>query len=190
MYQLRTTRGYELAAVVSAMQKAIRRGDARVAGYFALEMCASGFDQYCWRRLLTISAEDCWGILTQEVKALQDAYKALTKGRTKEANKTDMTGWVCVAKAVILMAEAKKSRDADHLVCFIYDQQRIDAEALAQALAEADPEPIPEVSPALVHTSFLLMRRSRGRPVRRDGRVAEVAVWNTAPAQELAVGDQ
>ena len=144
MYQLRTTRGYELAAVVSAMQKAIRRGDARVAGYFALEMCASGFDQYCWRRLLTISAEDCWGILTQEVKALQDAYKALTKGRTKEAKKTDMTGWVCVAKAVILMAEAKKSRDADHLVCFIYDQQRIDAGALAQALAEADPEPIPD----------------------------------------------
>ena len=107
-----------------------------MAGYFALEMCASGFDQYCWRRLLTISAEDCWGILTQEVKALQDAYKALTKGRTKEANKTDMTGWVCVAKAVILMAEAKKSRDADHLVCFIYDQQRIDAEALARSTGE------------------------------------------------------
>src|SRR5205807_8660453 len=56
--------------------------------------------------------------------------------------------------------------------------------------AHGSPERVAEVSPALVHTSFLLMRRSRGRPVRRDGRVAEVAVWNTAPAQELAVGDQ
>src|SRR5439155_16860817 len=107
MYQLRTKRGYELSAVVSAMQKAIRRGDARVAGYFALEMCVSGYDQYCWRRLLTISAEDCWGILTQEVKALQEAYKELTKGRKKAPGKMDMTGWVCVAKAIILMAAAK-----------------------------------------------------------------------------------
>ena len=51
----RTVRGYQLSEVVSAMQKAIRRGDARVAGYFAIEMFESGFDQYCWRRLLTVS---------------------------------------------------------------------------------------------------------------------------------------
>src|SRR5262245_32189544 len=115
MFHLRTKRGYQLSEVVSAMQKAIRRGDARVAGYFALEMCASGFDQYCWRRLLTISAEDIYGLVTKEILALQEAYRQLTKGRPKAARLEDMTGWICVAKAVILMAEAKKSRDADHL---------------------------------------------------------------------------
>ena len=66
---LRTKRGYQFSEVSSAMQKGIRRGDAALAGYWALELWESGFGQYVWRRLLTVSAEDCWGILTQEVKA-------------------------------------------------------------------------------------------------------------------------
>lgn len=36
--QLKTTRGYALSDVASALQKTIRRGDARLAGYFAIEM--------------------------------------------------------------------------------------------------------------------------------------------------------
>ena len=67
-------RGYAFCAVSSAMQKAIRRGDTRFAGYWALELWASGYGNYVWKRLLTVSAEDCWGILTQEVKALHDCY--------------------------------------------------------------------------------------------------------------------
>jgi replication-associated recombination protein RarA len=58
-YHLNTRRGYSFPAVSSAMQKAIRRGDAKLAGYWALELWASGFGQYVWRRLLTESAEDC-----------------------------------------------------------------------------------------------------------------------------------
>ena len=77
-YHLNTKRGYSFPAVSSAMQKAmqkeIRRGDAKLAGYWALELWASGFGQYVWRRLLTVSAEDCWGILTQEVKSVHDSY--------------------------------------------------------------------------------------------------------------------
>ncbi|MCX6877332.1 MAG: hypothetical protein NTW21_26515 [Verrucomicrobia bacterium] len=73
-YHLNTKRGYSFPAVSSAMQKAVRRGDAKLAGYWALELWASGFGQYVWRRLLTVSAEDCWGILTQEVKAVHDSY--------------------------------------------------------------------------------------------------------------------
>ena len=61
------------------MQKAIRRGDAKLAGYWALELWASGFGQYVWRRLLTVSAEDCWGILTPEVKALHDSYTEINR---------------------------------------------------------------------------------------------------------------
>ncbi len=78
--RFRTTRGYNFGEVSSAMQKAVRRGDAKLAGYWALELFASGYGNYVWKRLLTISAEDCWGILTQEVKALHDGYQHVNKG--------------------------------------------------------------------------------------------------------------
>ena len=37
-----------------AMQKAIRRADAAVAGFFALELWTSGYRDYVWKRLFTI----------------------------------------------------------------------------------------------------------------------------------------
>ena len=37
-YDLKTNRGYDLYEVASALQKSIRRGDYRVAGYMALEL--------------------------------------------------------------------------------------------------------------------------------------------------------
>ena len=40
---LRTVSGYDFFEVSSAMQKAIRRGDARVAGFFALELWHSNY---------------------------------------------------------------------------------------------------------------------------------------------------
>jgi len=73
-YHIDTKRGYSFPAVSSAMQKADRRGDAKLAGYWSLALWASGFGQYVWHRLLTVSADDCRGILTQEVKALHDSY--------------------------------------------------------------------------------------------------------------------
>ena len=54
-----TKRGYEFGEVSSAMQKAVRRADTRLAGYWALELWASGYGNYVWKRLLTVSAEDC-----------------------------------------------------------------------------------------------------------------------------------
>ena len=54
--QLRTKRNYNFSEVSSAMQKAIRRGDAQLAGYWALELWSSGFGRYVWKRLLTVSA--------------------------------------------------------------------------------------------------------------------------------------
>ena len=44
--QYRTVRGYELGDVVWAMQKAIRRGDAQLAGYWAMGLFESGFHPY------------------------------------------------------------------------------------------------------------------------------------------------
>ena len=141
-YHLHTKRGYSFPAVSSAMQKAVRRGDAKLAGYWALELWASGFGQYVWRRLLTISAEDCWGILTQEVKALHDSYTEINANLPARQPK----GRIFISKAVILLCLAKKSRDADHLQNFVYDRQAgIAPESLTDELeSSGEYVPIPD----------------------------------------------
>ena len=101
------------------MQKAIRRGDAKLAGYWALELWASGFGQYVWRRLLTVSAEDCWGILTAEVKALHDSYTEINETTPAKTPK----GRIFNSKAVILLCLAKNSRDTNPIQNSVNDQQ-------------------------------------------------------------------
>ncbi len=143
--QLTTKRGYVLGEVASALQKAVRRGDARLAGYWAVEMFESGYQEYAWRRLLTISAEDCWGILTHEVEALYNAWITIAAAKKKQAGEHP-PGRIFLAKAVILLALAKKSRDADHLTNYVYDRQAgLSDEALLRDLAAAREavEPVP-----------------------------------------------
>jgi replication-associated recombination protein RarA len=125
--ELTTVRGYSLPDVASALQKAIRRADGRIAGYFAIELFESGFAAYAWRRLLTISAEDCVELVTQEVTALRDAQLGAGKGR----------GRVFLAKAVLVLCQCGKSRDADHLTNLVYDRRAVDEALLERELAEA-----------------------------------------------------
>ena len=132
--RLRTIRGYDFSEVSSAMQKAVRRGETQLAGYLALELWASGFGNYVWKRLLTISAEDCWGIITAEVKALHDGYALINANIPARQSR----GRIFISKAVILLSEAKKSRDADHLQNLVYDQCKgVDADQLADELRSA-----------------------------------------------------
>jgi replication-associated recombination protein RarA len=116
MYMIHTKQGYPFDEASSAMQKAIRRGDTRIAGYFAIEFYESNMANYIWKRLLTISAEDCAGVITQEIEALHQAFLMVWK-----ANKPK--GRIFIAKAVILLCEWPKSRDADHLTNLIYDRK-------------------------------------------------------------------
>lgn len=145
MYTARrlTVRGYDMMDVVSALQKAVRRGDAKLAGYWAMEMYESNLAEYCWRRMLIISAEDCWGAITNEIESLYRSYQIVTKvGKSGFKN-----GKVFVAKAAILLAQASKCRDADHVICLVYERKLglTDAE-LEAAIEEARStvEPIPE----------------------------------------------
>jgi replication-associated recombination protein RarA len=131
----KTKRGYNLFEVASCLQKAIRRGDTALAGYMAIELFESGFHNYCWKRLLTISAEDCAGIITQEVKALHECFLKLNEGAKKPRSR------IFISKAVIVLCQARKSRDADHLQNFVYDREMIDAKALAKAVDEARENP-------------------------------------------------
>lgn len=121
-FQLRTKRGFDFYECASALQKAVRRADARVAGYFALELWHSGYGNYVWKRLFTISAEDCYGIITKEIEALWQGYELVNKGAKEEK------GRIFISKAVIILCESKKSRDADHLQNLVYDRNDVDVE--------------------------------------------------------------
>lgn len=139
---LRTVRGYDFYEVSSSMQKAIRRGDAKIAGYFALELFHSGYSEYCWKRLLTVSAEDCHGIITQEIKALYDSFHIINKGKSAKEQK----GRIFITKAVMILCFWIKNRDSDHLQNFVYDK-KIDMtdEEIEQYFTEVRKEPRVEI---------------------------------------------
>ena len=134
---IRTIQGYDFFEVSSAMQKAIRRGDAAVAGYFALELWHSNYRDYVWKRLFTISAEDCYGLITKEIEALWQGHELVNK----TAN--EPKGRIFVSKAVLLLCECRKNRDADHLQNFIYDRKMIDVEMWIEEIRR-EPIPIPD----------------------------------------------
>lgn len=118
-YDLRTQRGYDFYLVSSSLQKAIRRGDVRSAGYFALELFPK-YSEYCWKRLLTVSAEDCYGVITKEIMALYEGFKVVNKGKSGDK----LGGRIFISKAVILLCTQPHSRDADVLSNFVYDRKR------------------------------------------------------------------
>lgn len=81
------------------MQNAIRKGDYEVAGYAMWELIPE-YTPYLRKRLLVISAEDCFGVITKEILALCDI-----------GDEESLT------KALSLLCMAKKNRDADYFVC-------------------------------------------------------------------------
>ena len=117
---LRTQRGYDFYEVASALQKSIRRADVKLAGYMALELFPR-YAEYCWKRLLTISAEDCYGLITQEIKSLYDSFWVVNKGKKGE----ELKGRIFISKAVIILCTCGHSRDADLLSNYIYDKKAL-----------------------------------------------------------------
>lgn len=134
---LRTTGGYDFFECSSAMQKAIRRNDPAVAGFFALELWTSGYRDYVWKRLFTISAEDCYGLITGEIESLWQGHQLVNKGSSTPK------GRIFVSKAVLLLCSVRKNRDADHLQNFVYDQQLIDVEKWIEDV-RSNPLPVPD----------------------------------------------
>lgn len=141
--KLRTKQGYDFFECSSAMQKAIRRNDVRIAGYFALELFHSGYYNYVWKRLMTISAEDCHGIITLEIAALMEGFNLVNAGKSEKEK-----GRIFISKAVIILCEHNKNRDPDHLQNFVYDKKAEMSDVqITRALMSSEPEayiPIPE----------------------------------------------
>lgn len=98
-YQMLTRTGKSFWEVTSAMQNGIRKGDYEIAGHCLWELLPQ-YTPYLRKRLLVISAEDCYGILTKEILPLCEYG-------TEES----------LTKALALLCKAKKNRDADYFVC-------------------------------------------------------------------------
>jgi len=134
--KLFTKRGYTLLDCASALQKSIRRGDYKIAGYFAHELVASNYHNYVWKRLLTIAAEDCYGIINTEILALKESFDFINKS-TKRGD--DIKGRIFISKACIILCTALKSRESDHLQCLVYDKKiGITDEEIEQELQQTD----------------------------------------------------
>ena len=123
-YERLTKNGYDMFTMSSMIQKAIRRCDIPHAAYAANELSVK-YRAYLWRRLLTVSAEDCYGIMTKEIVALQQADEIVNKN-----SKPGATNDLFIAKAVVLLCMARKNRDADYVACnFMWnDEPLTDAE--------------------------------------------------------------
>lgn len=123
--ELRTLHGHNLFDISSLLQKSIRRGEYQLAGYAANEMFQR-YECYLWKRLLTCSAEDCFGIMTKEIIALMQASDKVNKGC-----KPDCKNPLFVAKAIVLLCSARKNRDADYFACnFMQDNTTIPPEKI------------------------------------------------------------
>lgn len=110
-FKLLTKNGYDMYEMSSMIQKAIRRCDIPHAAYAANEL-SEKYRKYLWKRLLTVSAEDCYGIITKEIIALQQADDFVNQNA-----KAGDTNDLFIAKAVVLLCMARKNRDADYVAC-------------------------------------------------------------------------
>lgn len=124
-YQLKTRNGHNMYDMASLLQKSIRRADIDHASYAAYELFGN-FHKYLWRRLIIISAEDCWGIITKEIIALHQAEE-IAFGNRKGYDKDP----IFVAKAVTLLCMARKNRDGCYVACnFMLPDRTLDPEVI------------------------------------------------------------
>lgn len=114
---LTTRNGHNMYDMASMMQKAIRRNLPRYASYAAYELYGSYYT-FVWRRLLVISAEDCYGIMTKEIIALKLADDEVNKNKRGYDRDT-----IFLAKAVMLLCMARKNRDACYVACNFMNSQ-------------------------------------------------------------------
>lgn len=111
----RTKRGYDAFEVVSAFQKAIRRGDPDAALYWGFEVYKSGYPDWAWKRLRIIATEDV-GVAAPagfqaDIEALYGRYVDFKRKLGTRASADEGLFWFC--HATILCATAPKSRLVD-----------------------------------------------------------------------------
>lgn len=111
MPRLYTKSGHDFYVVASLLQKSIRRGDWKRAGYAANELYQD-YPDFLWNRLLIISCEDCLAPITEEILALRKADSMVNKKKPR-----DRRTKIFVGKAIVLLIECYKGREADFMAC-------------------------------------------------------------------------
>lgn len=108
-FELRTKNGYRLDEAVSALQKAIRRGQEEKALYWAYEMIHGGYIAYFWRRLSVIVVEDI-GLANPFAPVLINSLAQLNE----RVNKNNYIETFHPTMAVLYLCRSPKSREVDY----------------------------------------------------------------------------
>lgn len=115
-HAVKTVNGHITYEAVSALQKAIRRGETDNAVYWAVDLDLSGYTQWVWNRLLIITSEDvgpAWPEGPAVIRALFDNWKLL---KSKPRNPAP----IFITHAVVLLCRASKTRAIDHIATVHY----------------------------------------------------------------------
>jgi replication-associated recombination protein RarA len=128
-WNLTTLNGYRADEVVSALQKAVRRGDCDGAVYWAHEMNLSGLGAWAWRRLLIITSEDI-GLAEPNAPAVVAGLWTLSQvllahQEKPAAGEKVQHPWLQLLQATWYLARCAKNRElADMTTLFEIRAQR------------------------------------------------------------------
>lgn len=103
---VKTRNWYNMFEISSLIQKALRRRDAEMA-YFAANELIPHYRNYLWKRLLTVSAEDCYDMVTGRIMELHNL----------DVSQPDHANRKYIAVAVSTLLNARKNRDGDYFAC-------------------------------------------------------------------------
>ena len=104
--------GHSIFEISSLIQKALRRSDTRMALYASAEMLPK-YRNYLWKRLLTVSAEDCHDMVTSKIMNLHDKDKCGSGGWNNST----------LENALSILLTARKNRDADYMACNLFNSR-------------------------------------------------------------------
>lgn len=121
-YQMKTVNGFDYYEAMSALQKAIRRGEEEEAVFWAIEFFESNYVGHIWNRLFIIAHEDI-GLADPyfpgKIMALKNNYDYLEEHRPKKVSKR-----LVFLQTILMFVRAKKSRYVDLAYSVYWSQHK------------------------------------------------------------------
>ncbi|MEK7286936.1 MAG: hypothetical protein AAB091_00040 [Elusimicrobiota bacterium] len=118
--------GNRLDETLSALQKALRRGQEYNAMMLATDLCESGLDELCWTRLAVISVEDI-GLASPQAVTLVNSLAEIWE-RHKKQRKDHLPEFNILALAILALSRSPKNRQADDLATLV-ELDRLDGKS-------------------------------------------------------------
>jgi replication-associated recombination protein RarA len=114
-----TRRGIEFDLAASSLIKCLRRGQEEQAIRWAVELDASGYGQYVWKRLIIAVSEDV-GLAEPTLPATIHALHQTALHLQKRKDDRQAPWRLQMIHAVLLLSRADKSRIVDHALIWAY----------------------------------------------------------------------